>query len=204
MIDLRDNLFAPDTAVSDILNNVGVSASPFTGGEQITELPGARWKLSFSYKSLSPEYGRKFKSITAKLRGGAEIAHIYDRSYVPWRITEPGTPVIAGADQTGISLATSGWTASTLVLKEGDQLSYLSTDGLFRMHVVTADVTSDSSGLAAVPILPPMRNPPVDGGAINSVTPSISVRQTGGGSVQINGVIVDANYEFTEALEANT
>lgn len=204
MIDLRTVLIPPDSAVSDILTNIGVSASPFTGDEQITELPGARWKLTFSYKSLDSSYGRKFKSLTAKLRGGAEIAHIVDLSYVPWRITEPGTPVIAGADQSGISLATSGWNPSTLVLKEGDQLSYLSTDGLYRMHVVTADVTTDAGGLATVPIMPPMRNPPVNGGAINSVKPAVSVRHSGGGSVQINGVIVDANYEFTEALTANT
>lgn len=204
MIDLRDSLIAPETAVSDILNNVGSSASPFTGSEQVTELPGARWKLQFSYKSLDARYGRLFKSITAKLRGGAEIAHIYDLSYVPRRLTEPGVPVIAGAGQSGIALATSGWDASTAILKEGDQLSYLSTDGLFRMHVVTADVTSDGSGLASIPILPPMRNPPVDGGAVNTVRPSISVRQSGGGSLQVNTIIYDINYEFTEALEANT
>lgn len=78
-----------------------------------------------------------------------------------------GTPLVNGANQTGSSLLTKGWTALiTGVLKEGDVLTNASTfavnpltgetQGFLREHVVTADVDSDAAGLATVPIYPPM------------------------------------------------
>ena len=76
------------------------------------------------------------------------------------------TPVVNGASQTGASLITDGWAVSTAVLKEGDvftvagvnglnYFSYANT-GLLRQFVVTADVTSDGSGNATIPIDPPI------------------------------------------------
>lgn len=76
-----------------------------------------------------------------------------------------GTGLIAGANQTGASLATDGWTASrTGLLKKGDLFTiagvfainprtYQST-GTLQQFVVTADVNSDGSGLATIPISP--------------------------------------------------
>lgn len=200
MIDLTAVLWAPDSAKADILNNVGIATSPFTQGMQVTELPGAKWKLTFSYENLSTEYGRKLRAIKAMLRGGAEIAHIIDLSYVPRRLVEPGVPVVAGANQTGSTLATSGWTPNTTILTMGDQISYLSTDGMYRMHIVAGDVASDANGNAGISFFPPMRNPPVDGTAISSVAPKVSVQLTDGGEVTIDGVICSADFTFTEAL----
>lgn len=200
MIDLRTTLFAPDSAKADILNNVGIAASPFTGGIQVVELPGARWKLTFGYDSLSAKYGRQLKAIKAMLRGGAEVAHIYDLSYIPRRSVEPGTPTVNGANQAGAVLASAGWTPSISILEIGDQISYLCSDGMYRMHIVTAAVSSDASGNANIPILPPLRNPPVNGTAISSIAPVVSCQLTGGGEVSIDGMLHSASLEFTEAL----
>jgi hypothetical protein len=78
--------------------------------------------------------------------------------------TPTGTPVIAGAGQIGSSLATSGWTASTLVLNTGDVFTI---PGVYAVHpetriafgylqqfTVTAPVTSTAGGLATIPISP--------------------------------------------------
>lgn len=200
MIDLRTTLFAPDSAKSDILSNVGISASPFTGGIQATELPGARWKLTFGYDSLSAKYGRQLKAIKAMMRGGAEVAHIIDLSYIPRRSSEPGVPVVNGANQAGAVLASAGWTPSIQILEVGDQISYLCSDGMYRMHIVTAPVSSNASGQANIPILPPLRNPPVNGTPISSIAPAVSVQLTGGGEVSIDGMLHSASFEFTEAL----
>lgn len=76
-----------------------------------------------------------------------------------------GTPVVSGASQTGASLVTSGWTASAASrLKKGDvftianvnavnPLTYQTTGDL-QQFVVTADVSSDGSGNATIPISP--------------------------------------------------
>lgn len=180
MIDLRSTLFAPDSAKADIVSNVGIAASPFTGGIQVTELPGAKWKLTFGYDSLSAKYGRQLKAIKAMLRGGAEVAHIHDLSYLPRRSAEPGVPIVNGANQAGGVLASSGWTPGIAILEMGDQISYLCSDGMYRMHMVTGAVSSDGSGNANIPISPPLRNPPVNATPISSINPSVSVILTGG------------------------
>lgn len=78
-----------------------------------------------------------------------------------------GTPLVNGATQTGSSLITDGWTAAAASrLKKGDVFTiasvfavnpqnYRSTTQL-QQFVVTADVSSDGSGNATIPIYPPM------------------------------------------------
>lgn len=96
-----------------------------------------------------------------------------------------GTPVVNGANQTGSSIITDGWTASiTGVLKQGDILTFASTNGIvpntatktgggvstgqLQQFVVTADVDSDSGGNATIPVSPPL----ITAGAFQSVTAS--------------------------------
>lgn len=204
-VDLRTILVdTPDSATSDIISNVGSSASPFTGGMQFVELPGARWNLTFGYTALTPADGRLMKAIKALCRGGAELVHVTDLSYVP-RITElPGgaAPVIAGAAQAGVQLATGGWPANTTVFRTGDQLSYLSTDGMYRMHTVVGDSTSSAGGLAQVSILPPMRNPPVNGTPVEMIRPCMTATLREGGEVSADGYIHSTTLVFIEALYA--
>jgi hypothetical protein len=76
-----------------------------------------------------------------------------------------GTPLVKGGAQTGSSITTDGWTASsTGVLKKGDIITLAGTnhvnpanqrsDGQLAMFVVTADVNADGSGEATIPIFP--------------------------------------------------
>ncbi len=78
-----------------------------------------------------------------------------------------GTPLVASGGQTGSSLLTDGWSNSvTGVLKEGDIITLAAVNGVnpiskvnqgrLREFTVTADVDSDGSGLATVPIYPPI------------------------------------------------
>lgn len=74
-----------------------------------------------------------------------------------------GTPLVNGASQTGSSLVTDGWSLSTQVLNKGDIITLAGVNGVnpqnrqstgARQFVVTADVTSDGSGNATIPIYP--------------------------------------------------
>lgn len=76
-----------------------------------------------------------------------------------------GTPLVNGAGQTGSSLVTDGWTAAAaLRLRKGDIITIagvyavnpVSGDTLqdLMQFVVTADVSSDASGNATIPISP--------------------------------------------------
>ena len=73
-----------------------------------------------------------------------------------------GTPLSNGVNQLGSSIITDGWTASTQVLNQGDVIQFanvyavnpqsLQTFGTLANFVVTADVTSDVSGNATIPV----------------------------------------------------
>lgn len=75
-----------------------------------------------------------------------------------------GTPIVAGANQTGTTLLTSGWTALTAVLNVGDVITIPSvftvnpqtrqSNGTPFSAVVQAPVTSDGGGLASIVIYP--------------------------------------------------
>jgi hypothetical protein len=76
-----------------------------------------------------------------------------------------GTPLVNGASQTGASLITDGWTAAAASrLKQGDVFTIANvfhvnpqtrqSTGVLQQFVVTADVSSDGSGNATIPISP--------------------------------------------------
>jgi hypothetical protein len=76
-----------------------------------------------------------------------------------------GTPVMAANSNNGdTTLSTSGWTASTQVLNAGDIISVanvhsvnaqnFTSTGALKQFVVTANVTSSSTGTATIPISP--------------------------------------------------
>jgi hypothetical protein len=82
-----------------------------------------------------------------------------------------GTPLVNGASQTGSSLITDGWTAAVANrLKKGDVFTIgtgatgvygvnpqsRQSTGELQQFVVTADVASDGSGNATIPIWPPI------------------------------------------------
>jgi hypothetical protein len=276
--DLRTLLanLKPDTATIDIVSNVGASYSPWTGGGQFTELPGAKWKMAWTYNALDSIEGRVMKAVKAMMKGGAEVCHVRDFAYMARRTVEPGAPVVgpgvvlgvaitapgagytvapavvftggggagaaatavidggkvveinvtapgagytsapavsftgggggagatatASAGQAGAVLTITGCTPSAPAYAIGDQVSYLSVDGMYRMHMATANVNADATGKVLLPILPPIRNAPTFGAGVDSLTPSVSVNLTDGGAVTIDGVVHSLSWTLTEAL----
>jgi hypothetical protein len=78
-----------------------------------------------------------------------------------------GTPLVNGANQTGSSLITDGWTAAAATrLKKGDVFTVANVNlvnpqtrmstGQLAQFVVTADSASDGSGNLTIPIYPPI------------------------------------------------
>ncbi len=78
-----------------------------------------------------------------------------------------GAPAVTVANQTGLTLLTSGWTAAAaLRLKKGDLFTLPTVFAVnpisgavgsdLQKFVVTADTSSDAAGLASIPIYPPI------------------------------------------------
>lgn len=107
--------------------------------------------------------------------------------------TQGGTPVVAGANQTGSSIATSGWSNSTNVLNAGDIIFFAGvhrinpltrqSTGDLRPFVVLAAVTSNGSGQANIPIAC------VDGDGITLAGPyqTVDVSPANNASVTVSG-----------------
>jgi hypothetical protein len=86
-----------------------------------------------------------------------------------------GSPKVNGNDQSGTSLMTYGWTASeTGVMKAGDCFTVPGVDVLFR---VTADASSDGSGLATLTIEPPIvaGSSPTNSGVLTIASATLTV-----------------------------
>lgn len=92
--------------------------------------------------------------------------------------TQAGTPLVNGAAQTGASLITDGWTASSAILKEGDIFTIAGvfavnpqsrqTTGQLQQFIATADATASGGGAATISISPSI----VTSGAFQTVDAS--------------------------------
>lgn len=92
--------------------------------------------------------------------------------------TFAGTPLINGAGQTGSSIVTDGWTASSAVLNAGDIIMFAGVNavhaqtkqdlGYLQQFVVTANVVAAASGTTTIPVSPALQS----SGANQNVTGS--------------------------------
>jgi hypothetical protein len=152
-----------------LVSNTLRATSPLAGTVQTLELPGARWGLKMTFSGLDTDERHQMMSFLTKCRGSGGRFYYGDPFYLiegP-RGTLGGTPLVAGASQTGASLATDGWTADvTNVIRQGDYIQFDNSAGGRELHLVTADANSDGSGAATLAIEPPIRVSPADNAAI--------------------------------------
>ena len=74
-----------------------------------------------------------------------------------------GSPVVDGANQSGLTLDTRGWTANaTGVLLPGDYIQ-IGTGSGARLYKAMTQVDADGSGHATIDIWPNLRDSPTDG-----------------------------------------
>jgi len=93
--------------------------------------------------------------------------------------THAASPLVNGADQTGATLAIDGVQASkAAVFKAGDYFQ-LGSGSSARLHMVTADATSNGSGEATLDIWPPLRASPADNAGLTIASPKGVFRLTG-------------------------
>ena len=131
----------------------------------------------FTSATLSDEVTKLFKESMVEqaykknYKGNVSEYSMYESQNLPKHTVGAygGTPLVAGTITNGSSVTTDGWTTSvTGLLKEGDVITFAGvygvnpqsyeTTGMLQEFVVTADVDSDGSGLATIPISPAMND----------------------------------------------
>jgi hypothetical protein len=137
--------------------NRAVIMDPLTNASLVDNLKG----LFNPGRTISDQY------LSGEVSGGT-LGMTWDMDQnAPTQVYGPqgGTPVVNGANQVGSSLVTNGWTAAAaLRLNAGDvftiagvfavnPMNKMST-GQLQQFVVTANVSSDGTGAATIPISP--------------------------------------------------
>lgn len=142
-------------------------ATPRDGNRSVVIEPTAQVEIVDSLKSLFQSGDQIMKQYEQGNMGqAAGFKWSLDQNVAVHQVGPlGGTPAVNGAGQTGSSLVTNGWTAAAaLRLKTGDTFTIAgvfavnpqtrTSTGQLRQFVVTADVSSDASGNATIPIFP--------------------------------------------------
>lgn len=147
-------------------NVVAVSASPFTGQQQVYKHQGQWWEMEVTLPPMKRADAEAMAAFLLKMNGQYGTFLLGDTANPSPRGIGSGTPLVKGAGQTGDSLLTDGWTPSiTGILKAGDWIQ-LGSASSTRLHKVLDDVNSDSGGNATLTIWPSLRSSPSDNAAI--------------------------------------
>lgn len=149
-------------------NVVGISASPFTGQQQVYKHQGQWWEMEVTLPTMKRADAEAVNAAIISLNGRYGTFLLGDVANPTPRGIATGTPLVFGASQTGDTLITNGWTISqTGILKAGDWIQ-LGSGSSTRLHKVLEDANSDGSGQATLTIWPDLRSSPSNGAVITT------------------------------------
>jgi hypothetical protein len=179
-------------------NVVAMSRSPFTGQQQIYNWQSSWLEASLSYQPMTNVQFQPWGGFLMGMQGIANIFQFGDPNMLKPMGSGSGSPLVDGANQTGYSLATRGWTAFAAgVLLPGDWLQIG-----YRLYRNVGVVNADGSGHATLTIWPNIRESPLDGTVItlNNTQGVFRLKKnTPGWSVK-PGPIYSVTFEITDAF----
>lgn len=136
-----------------------------------------RWVMRVETAILKESQWRRLLAFIVNQDGQYETFTIIPRALRKPLSSLPSglSPLVKGASQTGTNVLTDGWPASTLIYKAGDLVKFANHN---KAYMLTADVTSDGSGNATLPIKPALLTSPADNSAITYQNVPITVAFT--------------------------
>lgn len=193
---------APSASRWGLVAQTQTFVSPFTGAAQTLSRPGDRWAATLEFASLSYADWRLLGQFVAQLRGQAGRFTFSPTWVAPRSALTVGTPLVNGASQTGSTLAIDGATLSATIASKGDFFSFNDTSSRKRLHMLTADATTNGSGQVTLAIAPPLRSSPADNAALDFSTPGAVFMLTSddGGQFAFDGARPDHAGGFRAAV----
>jgi len=146
-----------------------------SGRRQSRQIGGQYWRLRASFPPMTRAQFAPIYAFVIAQRGRYESFSVIPAVISTGQGSPAGTPLVNGADQTGRSLVTNGWSNSIVLFKAGD---YLKIAGNDKVYMVTADVSSNGSGEATIAIEPALVASPANDAAIthSSVPFTVALR----------------------------
>lgn len=170
--DTIPNVLHPSSIEFDPQEKVEQSTSIYTGQAQTYDLMNSLWTGTVSLPPMHRYDADAWQSFILACRGMVNTFLLGDPTATVPKGRATGSPVVSGANQTGYSLVTRGWTPSTIsILMAGDYIQIGSLQTLNagyapRLYRLTAPANSDNTGKATLSIWPNLRDLPADGTAI--------------------------------------
>ncbi len=151
----------PNSSAWGIESNTAPFRSPISGTIQTKDRGGERWRAQLTFTALRAADKAVMRAFLARLNGQQHRFTMPDHGHVQ-RGALTGTPLVAGAGQTGKTLAIDGATFGvTNWIRAGDLFG---VNGDLKMQVI--DENSDGAGLVTLTFVPrivtaPANNAPI-------------------------------------------
>ena len=153
----------PNASSIQLASNTSIFQSPLNGAIQTTDRGGERWVLNLQFMNLTGGNRAVLTAFLAKLNGQQHRFTMKNHAENN-RGAFGGTPLVAGAAQTGKSLDIDGCSLTvTNWIRAGD---WFGVNGELKMAV--DDVSSDGSGLATLTFIPRLRAAPANNDPITT------------------------------------
>ena len=150
---------------------ISATESEFTGEQLIVQHAGQPMEAIITSAPMKRAQAMEWIAFLLALEGKRGTFLFGDPFNISPRGIGTGTPVIAGASQTGQDINTSGWTTSqTGIILKGDWLQ-IATISASRLFQSLTDVDSDSGGLVTLTLKPKINIAFADLTAINVNSP---------------------------------
>jgi len=182
-----------------LITNTQVFIGPLESSAQTLELPGALWTVTYGLPLMTYDTAAPWQAFLLELMGPSGKFFGFDPvRTVPRGIYSSGsdTPLVNAASQTGKTLTTDGWRNNgTGLLLPGDYFE-VTASAQKELHMITASVDSNGTGVATMSFVPPLRSSPLNNAVIVVTDPVVEMRliDDGQGGWDIGG------KEFVQAL----
>ena len=147
-----------------------------SGRRQARQIAGQFFAMTATFPPMTRAEFAPIDAFIMKQRGQYETFQLVLPVLSTGLGSPAGTPLVAGASQTGRSIITDGWTYDIQIFKAGDYLKFANHDKVYK---VTADVSSHASlGTATIAIEPALITSPVNDSAITHSSVPFTVSLT--------------------------
>lgn len=135
-----------------------------SGNRQTRSIPGHGWRFAANYPSMTRVNFMPVYAFAVKQKGRFDSFQITPPDLSTPQGVATGTPLVAGASQTGNTLDIDGCTASiTGWLKAGDIFTYA---GSTKVYMVVEDADTDGVGATTLTIEPALIESPANNAAL--------------------------------------
>lgn len=166
----------PTVVVMMLRGNTALFQSPLTAAAQTIDRGGLHWMLTYTFQNIRGADRAVLLGTLAALRSQANRLRVpvYDN---PNRGLYGGTPIVAGASQTGSSIDLDGCSNNiTNWIRAGDYFS-IDVNGEHELKMATADANTDGAGAVTVSFEPRLRFSPLNNAAVYVEDGVLSVPQ---------------------------